>query len=444
MDNSFSSNKQLIRVLVRRCKRLESAFIHAMVLASIAALLGVPASAAEVSNDYHRVLPGDTLWDISERYYGTPAEWPHLQQLNAIAQPTKLLPNTLVDLGTSDPFPLTVLYRAGEAWLVEGANHASLHNGDTVNVGDVVQTGAGSITLQMRDGARAVLPSNSRVVLQREGERGITFRLEKGEVESYVPAQRPRGRAYTIETKTGFLGVRGTHFQARYEDNTLVTSVYEGQIAAQRRAGAEQATVGGNEGARIDETGDIRVVSLLPPPEDVTITSRVPDYLHVEVLSPSQKVTYRAQIAQDPYFLNIVNDQRSSDGLFRFTALSPGFYHLRLSAVDTLGIEGRSAFFVVHHNDSRVSVVREIGSEGRREDSSWVFEWSHRAQTSYRLQLAADSQFNRVLVDYAPQHTGPLRVRRLPTNNVYWRVVGTDNLTGIKDVIEMGTLNDSS
>ncbi|WP_301584348.1 FecR family protein [Halomonas alkaliantarctica] len=443
MKSNYSLHGQLISILVHCFKRVEVSLIHYVVLASIAVLVGTAANAAEVSNDYYRVVPGDTLWDISERYYGTPDKWPHLQQLNAIAQPTQLLPNTLVDLGTSDPFPLTVLYRAGEAWLIEGDNQFTLQNGDTVNVGDVVQTGAGSITLQMRDGARAVLPSNSRVVLQREGERGITFRLEEGEVESYVPTQRSPGRAYTIETKTGFLGVRGTHFQARYEDNTLLTSVYDGQVTAQSRVGVEQAAVDNGEGARIGIGGDVQVVQLLPPPEEVRITSLLLDDVQIEVLYPSQNVTYRAQIAKDPHFLNILRDQRSLDGQLRFTGLQPGFYHLRLSAVDRLGIEGRSAFFVVHHNDRHVAVIRE-SSEGHQEGSQWLFEWSHQAQTSYRLQLAADSEFNRVLLDHVSQHNGPLRVSRLPANDIYWRVVSTDNLTGISEVIDTGTLNDSS
>lgn len=444
MNDSFRLNRQRPKAFVRRCKWIETSLAHYAVLVSVVVLLGMPVSAAEVSNDYHRVLPGDTLWDISEHYYGTPDNWPRLQQLNAIAQPTKLLPNTLVDLGASDLFPVTVLYRAGEAWLIEGAKQTSLQNGDTVNAGDIVQTGAGSITLQMRDGARAVLPSNSRVILQREGERGITFRLEEGEVESYVPTNRPRNRAYTIETESGFLGVRGTHFHARYEDNTLLTSVYEGEVAAQGRMSAEQTAVSSNKGARIDVMGGIRIVPLLPPPEDVTITSRLPDDVHVEVLSPRQGISYRAQIAKDPHFLNILRDQRSSDGQLRFTALPAGFYHLRLAAVDVLGIEGRSAFFVVHHNDRRVSVVREVSNEGHGEDSLWVFEWSRRAQTSYRLQLAADSQFNRVLLDYASQHNGPLRISRLPESDIYWRMVSANNLTGVTEVIDMGTLDASN
>ncbi|MFC7370016.1 MULTISPECIES: FecR family protein [Vreelandella] len=428
----------LIKAPMRRYKsRYKSGkktFLHYAALVSAILMLGTSVNASEPSDGYHRVVPGDTLWDISERYYGTPNEWPLLQQLNTISQPTKLQPNTVVDLGAFDPFPLTVLYRSGEVWIVEEANEIHLTRGDTVHVGATVQTGAGSsVTLQMRDGARAVVPSNSRVVLQREGERGITFYLEEGEVESYVPPNRTQRRAYNIETNAGVLGVRGTHFRARYVDNTLLTAVYDGNVSAQSRISAEQASVSRDEGARISTAGDIRVVPLLPPPDDVQITSFAPDGIQANVLSPRPGATYRAQIADDPDFLNILQEQRSRDGQHSFTGLMPGFYHLRVSAVDELGIEGRSAAFVVLHNDHRVSVVREGGA--------WIFEWAYLAQQTYRLQLAEDSEFSTILLNYEAKHRGPLKVSRLPESVVYWRVVSENERTGVTEVIDAGTLN---
>lgn len=425
-------SKAPVRHCESRYKGGKKTFLQYLVLVSAVLMIGTSVSASE---DYHLVVPGDTLWDISERYYGTPNEWPLLQQLNTISQPTKLQPNTVVDLGTFDPFPLTVLYRSGEVWIADEASETHLASGDTVHVGATVQTGVGSsVTLQMRDGARAVVPSNSRVVLQRGGERGITFYLEEGEVESYVPPNRTQRRAYSIETNAGVLGVRGTHFRARSVDNTLVAAVYDGSVAAQNRISAEQASVNRDEGTRIGTAGDIRVVPLLPPPDDVQITSFSPDGIQVDVLSPRQGVTYRAQIADDPNFLNILREQSSSDSQLSFTGLMPGFYHLRVSTIDEMGIEGRSATFVIHHNDHRVSVAREEGT--------WIFDWSHHAQKTYRLQLAADSEFRRVLLDYEAKHRGPLKVSRLPEGVIYWRVVSENEHMGVTQVIDTGTLND--
>ena len=134
----------------------------------------------------------------------------------------------------------------------------------------------------MRDGARAVVPSNSRIVLKREGERGITFQLEHGEIESYVPTNRMRRRAYNIETTAGVLGVRGTHFRASYTDEALLTSVYEGNVAAQHRVDTAEASINEGEGARVDEAGGIQVVQLLPPPEGVAINSLSNEAIQVD------------------------------------------------------------------------------------------------------------------------------------------------------------------
>ncbi|MGV2933326.1 FecR domain-containing protein [Vreelandella venusta] len=388
------------------------------------------------ASDTHQVMPGDTLWDISEYYYGTPDEWPALQQVNAITDPFKLQPDTLVELSAFDPFPLSVLYRSGDAWLVEENSESLLKSGDLIEVGSVIQTGPGSsLTVQMRDGARSVVPSNSRIVLKREGERGITFQLEQGEVESYVPKNRMRRRAYNIETNAGVLGVRGTHFRASYADETLLTSVYEGNVAAQHRVNTAEASIDQGEGARVDGTGGIQVVALLPPPENVTISSLPNEAIQVDISPPTQGQAFRAQIASDPNFLTIMRDQRSQSSQIQFSPLSPGFYHVRIAAIDELGIEGESAIFVIHHHGDQVSVNQEEGA--------WVFEWLHKAQTNYRLQLAADHQFTQVLLNYEPQNNGPLRISRLPGNEIFWRVVSLDERTDMTVVLDTGTLNDS-
>lgn len=388
------------------------------------------------ASDTHQVMPGDTLWDISEYYYGTPDEWPALQQVNAITDPFKLQPDTLVELSAFDPFPLSVLYRSGDAWLVEENSESLLKSGDLIEVGSVIQTGPGSsLTVQMRDGARAVVPSNSRIVLKREGERGITFQLEQGEVESYVPKNRMRRRAYNIETNAGVLGVRGTHFRASYADETLLTSVYEGNVAAQHRVNTTEASIDQGEGARVDGAGGIQVVALLPPPENVTISSLPNEAIQVDISSPMRGQAFRAQIASDPNFLTIMRDQRSQSSQIQFAPLSPGFYHVRIAAIDELGIEGESAIFVIHHHGNQVSV--------NQEEDAWIFEWLHKAQTNYRLQLAADHQFTQVLLNYELQNNGPLRISRLPGNEIFWRVVSLDERTGMTVVLDTGTLNDS-
>ncbi len=388
------------------------------------------------ASDTHQVMPGDTLWDISEYYYGTPDVWPTLQQVNAITDPFKLQPDTLVELSAFDPFPLSVLYHSGDAWLVEESSESLLMSGDLIEVGSVIQTGPGSsLTVQMRDGARAVVPSNSRIVLKREGERGITFQLEQGEVESYVPKNRMRRRAYNIETNAGVLGVRGTHFRASYADETLLTSVYEGNVAAQHRVNTAEASIDQGEGARVDGTGGIQVVALLPPPENVTISSLPNEAIQVDISSPMQGQAFRGQIASDPNFLTIMRDQRSQSSQIQFAPLSPGFYHVRIAAIDELGIEGESAIFVIHHHGDQVSVNQEEGA--------WVFEWLHKAQTNYRLQLAADHQFTQVLLNYELQNNGPLRISRLPGNEIFWRVVSLDERTDTTVVLDTGTLNDS-
>jgi len=50
--------------------------------------------------DFHEVREGDTLWDLSERYFGNPRDWPELWSYNAhITNPHWIYPGDIVYLG---------------------------------------------------------------------------------------------------------------------------------------------------------------------------------------------------------------------------------------------------------------------------------------------------------------------------------------------------------
>ncbi len=411
-------------------KHYVNLFIGAMLLASITA------NASDSVEGGHRIVLGDTLWRIAERYYGTPSEWSFLQQLNTISEPTNLQPGYLLDVGMVDSFPLTVLYLSGNAWFIQNSAETRLTIGQTIEAGVTLLTGRDTaLTLQMNDGARIVVPSMSRVTLKREGEKGVTLFLEQGEVESYVPTQRMLQRPYNIETYNGVLGVRGTHFQARYESSALLASVYEGNVAAGNHMVSEQAFIAAGRGARIGNEGNVQVVTLLPPPEYVNISSLASGEIKLDVLSTTAGARYRAQIANDPGFLNILRDERTEIGQLHFTALPPGFYHLRIAEIDELGIEGYSTTQIFYHHSEQVNLSLE--------DNAWLFEWNHRPHKSYTLQLATDRYFNTVLLNYTPHKAGILKVDRLPFDEIYWRISSFDELENTTNVIGNGILNDA-
>jgi hypothetical protein len=66
---------------------------------------GVPGP--EGQGQVHVVAPGDTLWDISERYLGTPWAWPSIWRANAgISDPRKLKPGDRIWVSANEIRPL--------------------------------------------------------------------------------------------------------------------------------------------------------------------------------------------------------------------------------------------------------------------------------------------------------------------------------------------------
>ncbi|NOG31364.1 LysM peptidoglycan-binding domain-containing protein [Halomonas sp. TBZ9] len=384
----------------------------------------------------HRVMPGDTLWDIAKFYFDDPYEWYFLQQVNTIDEPVLLQPNTLVDLTLQDAFPLSVLYLYGDAWLIEGGRKVALEQGIAVDEGDIVETGRGaSLTLEMSDGARAVVPSNSRVMVNRDGERGIRLILVKGEVESQVPSRQNSGRPYNIQTTSGVLGVRGTRFTVSYGDAAVLSSVYEGKVAVQSQQMSERAQVAAGQGTRISQQGDIDVVGLLAAPQLLSVTSLAGGDLEVLVKPIAPASGYRAQLTRDAQSLDVIADQRSTAPEFIFPELPVGDYYLRVAAVGNQGVVGEYSQRLIPHFSTGVTVTRE--------GDAWRFDWKRQNNTPHKLELAFDKSFDQPLISYPPATTGAVLLRQVPSGEVYWRVVKLDDKGNITSVIDSGLLDAS-
>ena len=384
----------------------------------------------------HRVRPGDTLWDIAERYFDDPFEWYFLQQTNTIGEPVLLQPDTMIDLTLKDAFPLSVLYLSGDAWRVENGRKDALQQGVVVNEGDTLETGReAALTLEMSDGARAVIPSNSRVKVNRDGARGIRLTLEAGGIESQVPSRHNKNRPYNIEINSSILGVRGTRFSANYTEGSALSSVYEGQVVVQNSQRQQGPQVSAGQGARISSNGDVDVVELLAAPDILRTDSLAGGDLAVRVKPMAAASDYQAQLTRDTEALKLVADQRSPDPRFMFSSVPAGSYSLRVAAIDAKGVVGNYAQLPVLHVAEGISVSREEGV--------WQFDWARQANIPYTLELAADEAFESILISYPPVTTGKLRVRNVPQGNVFWRVAKLDAQGDIARVIDSGRLHAS-
>lgn len=366
--------------------------------------------------DTHVVKPGDTLWRISRQHLGAPLKWPQIQADNADAKPTRLHPGQVLQLGQRH-----VAEMSGTAWITRGAQaRQALVVGASVAAGDTLETERNTfLSLRLGDGSRVVVPSSSVVRVLSSGARLTRLELVKGRVESYV--QKQNGRTFEVQTQTGKLGVRGTHFRVRDEDGISTSEVIDGEVQV-LGSGKDPRTVriGRGQGALLAGSGALAVKPLLPAPGSIDNDAHTVNAAPVESAGD-----YRLQLARDEQFQQIFFEALASTPQFTLPpTLEPGFHHLRLTAFDAQHIEGLPGRHVLF-----VPVTGEGTSTTRAlPDGQIEIRWPARAGQRYTFELSRTASFSLVLLSQPVEESagvvvGPFAV----PGGYYWRALVLDS-----------------
>jgi len=273
------------------------------------------------------------------------------------------------------PLPATVEHLTGEAWKLDAKGaQVPLEEGMSVDEFEGVKTSPSAfVSLSLGDGSRVVLPSSSHITLHLNQEHSIPqVTLEQGQIESYVIKRASDYDRFQIVTPVGVLGVRGTHFRVRNDEQQSLVEVLNGQVAVNRDDSVAQAPkkrsakppasrpagpvpgevqVMARQGLRVQKQGTLTPVDLLPAPQLLGQAGQTGDtpvwQLIMKPLAGAKR--YRAQVATDPAFLNIKQEQFSSTPEVNFSGLKAFFYHVRLSAFDDQGLEGETGIYDIFY-----------------------------------------------------------------------------------------------
>ena len=256
------------------------------------------------------------------------------------------------------PLPAVVQHLTGQAWKLDARGKTSpLMEGMTIDEQEGVKTSVSAfVSLLLRDGSRIVLPSESQVRLHLETKLSIPqVVLEQGQAEAYVIKRATGQDRFQIVTPVGVLGVRGTHFRVRNDEEQSVLEVLDGEVAANRglrkRPVEGEVKVGARHGLLFKKQGELQPVDLLTAPQLIGQDGQKGDApvwsLYVRPLPGAQR--YRAQVATDKAFMNIKQENFSSAPKMSFTGLKASFYHVRLSAYDEQGLEGETGVYDIFY-----------------------------------------------------------------------------------------------
>ncbi len=422
-----------------------------------AVVLGCLAPTTQAQDWIYTVRPGDTLWDLADKYLTRGVAYtPRLQELNAVADPKRLQPGSRLRFPVrwlkQQPVPVKVISVQGEVTRVraEDGSHTALANDALLHAGDSVITGAeANAVLEFADGSRLTLRGGSHLVLDALSAYGDTgmvdtrTRLQRGRIDNRVAPARGPGSRYEIHTPAAVSAVRGTDFRVSAEIQQPVsrTEVLTGGVAV----------TGEGRTRRVPASFGVVARAGKPPPPPRRLlerpdVSQLPDKLErvpVNLRWPALPgaVAYRVQVGKQEDFGQLFLDRTVTEpATGGFDLSEDGDYILRLRGVDDVALEGIDAvhrFTLDARPEPPVSV--QPNDQVVLRDAQPQFKWSIPENArSYRFQLATTQDFAARVLDLDIEREGNFTPETpLVPGTYYWRLATRDQ-TG-----EVGPFGDS-
>ena len=371
----------------------------------------------------HIAQKGDTLIKLAQRYLVNQNDWQIFTKFNTIADPRRLVVGSQIKIPVS---AMRVETAAVEIIATQGSVESSagaVERGSKVKEGDKLSTGDGGfVTIKLADGSTlTVQPKSSvRVETARQfvNSGGVTdtvVRLDSGRVETNVVKQKNPGGRYEIRTPTSNMGVRGTVFRVGADDSGLrgQSEVVEGLVvvtsASPKSAPASLSSTAPGLPLRTG-FGTFVVAGKAPSPPIALLPAPGVTSLPKQLETPDPKfsfpavtaaVSYRAQIAVDAAFTNLIANASSLTPDVAFVNLPDGALFLRVRGVDVNALEGKDAThaFTIKARP-RPPLLTEPRDNARSSSGRVKLTWQASTEAvAYRVQIAGDATFANPIVD---------------------------------------------
>ncbi len=321
-------------------------------------------NSAKADEWIYRMQQGDNLWSLTERHLTHIKFVLPLQRLNHIQNPFQIPPGTEIRIPIKwtrqQSSSALVLRVFGEAQLKRQGLTQSLPVVDGMQIfpGDAISTGENAyVTFEFADQSILRLQDNSELRFERLeilGNRAVVsteVNLQKGRTESLVPKNSPVNSRFRIITPAAVSSVRGTDFRVGAKnEHVTMSEVIGGLVQVSNRH--QSINIPGGFGV-VAETSSkqLQSVPLLSPPdlsETPSLYERIPLNIPMKPLLGAS--SYRAQIALDEGFTQLITDFDTANLPIRGGELPDGDYWLRIRGRDSLGLEGFEAKLPIRLN----------------------------------------------------------------------------------------------
>lgn len=378
---------------------------------------------------------GDTLIGLAQKYMRKPSDYVSVQRLNRIANPR------FIPVGKTVSIPFRLLkYRQSEASLsafrgnvsiVRGGQTITPVRGLDIAEGSRLSTAAGSfLTLQLEDGSRISMPSNSKMRLMRLRHILLTdsvdyeLAVDNGRVRSKVTPFDKKYDRYRVRTPVAVSAVRGTDYRTRVDEatGTVYSETVEGAVdvaAGESIEGTQTVLVPAGKGAAATVTGDLATADLLTPP-DLLDPAKVQseEALEFAIAPRAAASAHRVLVSSDAGFVDIIAEKLHSGSTISLPGIEDGRYFAKTTAIGQDGFEGMPATYSFKRQLSTLS-----GSAGKG-DFGYRFKWAGagKGKRVYRFQLLLDDKNAIPVIDEAGLTKDVITLSDLPDGEYFWRV----------------------
>lgn len=419
--------------------------LHAFLLAVLMALSSYVSATDKWT---YTVKPGDNLWNLTERHLKNIGYVQQLQQLNKIQNPYVVPPGKQLHiplawtkrLGTTSAHVVSVHGKA----VLRRNNQAEMpiELGMELLEGDEIQSEDDAfVTIEFADKSRLRLQENTYLhlnTMQIFGDHGLIdtlIDLQQGRTESSVPRASGKSTRFRIKTPSAISSVRGTEFRVGIINQQLTTSseVLTGVVGVSDKKRSVDVLAG--YGTVTDKgKSSAHPVKLLPAPdlsETVRYYQSLPLVIQVKPLIGAH--AYRAQIAIDKDFRNLLSEFITMSLPFRDGDIPDGDYWLKIRGIDESSIEGQDAIipFSLNARPEAPFIIAPL-PEGMAEPEKQVFKWTEQTEAShYAVMISQDSDFSH-MVYFNPEVTENSLVlsESLAPGHYFWRIFSVSATEG--------------
>jgi len=401
------------------------------------------------------VTNGDSLWNISSKFLTSIDYYSQLQQLNNIKYPKRMKPGSVIRIPMAwikhTPASAQISFLKGDNQFLRNKILSPLTSSTQLVLGDEIRTGDnGSATVVFADGSEMVLFKNTIVAfdhLSIYGKTGMVdtrVRVIQGKVETNAQKNKGPGSRLDISTPSAISSVRGTVYRvSNTGENISTVEVIEGSVAVAGEKPNNTISVATGQGTRIEKGEEpTKPVALLAPPTITTTQTFFDKPAEIQWVKNIKAEKYNLQVSDKRNFKSILWSQSTSATSMVLAKLNDGVYFYRITAIDTLGIEGLPAVKKLTLNlapsaPKLIHTPEKILGDNKLS----TLEWNASIDDAdrYQIEIAKDKQFTQTVVNKTTTATRLPLSETLAFGDYFWRV------SSIKDInkgIDKGPASD--